>query len=116
MGAPERTVSAQPFIPESALTGPEITRQLLLKEVGHAPPIEAIIAVFLAEPDPAEIASSLLSQAIAMRYDDAKQGQIRLPAVPDEFSSPPGELGLQMPALSAPSDEIQPGFLPTGRR
>lgn len=82
MGAPERTVSAQPFIPESALTGPEITRQLLLKEVGHAPPIEAIIAVFLAEPDPAEIASSLLSQAIAMRYDDAKQGQIRLPAVP----------------------------------
>lgn len=92
------------FIPESALTGPEITRQLLLKEVGHAPPIEAIIAVFLAEPDPAEIASSLLSQAIAMRYDDAKQGQIRLPAVPDEFSSPPGELGLQMPALSSPSD------------
>jgi hypothetical protein len=98
------------FIDEKALAGPEQTRQILLREIGHAPPLESIIAVFLAEPDPEEIATALLTHAMALRYQAQQQaGQARLPGVTEVIGSPRGELPLSSEVLNSSSGAAKLG-------
>jgi len=91
------------YLDDSALAGPERTRQILLQTFGHAPALESIVQTFLAEPDPVEVADSLVAATNAvMELDHLAAGQTALP-ISVQKNSPPGELPLSSP--SSPSSE-----------